>query len=169
MSGEFNPGPNPILDILMAEESEPQWLVKDLPAPRNPWVCLAGEPGAGKSYVSPTPSPLALAAGCEALGGLVPAGEPKRIVYFDEENSSGDREKYLRRSFFGRSGRQGAGLGKSRRQLLARGFPFLGDLDWFDRAAEWVEFVEPHLIVVDTATPAFNIQDEQQRRGQSGH
>jgi RecA-family ATPase len=154
---DFNPE-NPILDILMAPDTEPDWLIKDVVL-QGTAVVLAGDAGAGKSYVTYTIS-LALAAGCEALSGIVPAGPPKRVVYFDEENSTGDRDKYLKRSYYGlyKDGKE-----PDLANLADNFWPVqyhLGDDDWMDRAAEWVEFVQPHLMVFDTATPAFNIQDE---------
>jgi hypothetical protein len=149
---------NPILDILLAPDEDPDWLIPEMIL-QGTCVLLAGDAGAGKSYVSYTMG-LALAAGCEALSGIVPAGTPKRVLYFDEENSTGDRDKYLKRSYFGLFK---DGKGPDIYELADNFLPVqfeLGDVDWFDRAAYFVEQWQPHLMVFDTATPAFNIQDE---------
>lgn len=124
-------------------------------------MCLAGDAGSGKSYISYTLG-LAIAAGVPALGGLVPRQEPKRVVYFDEENSTQDYQKYLRRSFYGLIAHNG-GEEPDEASLLANFWPVhfaLGGVDWVECAAQWVRYVQPHLIVVDTATPACNIEDE---------
>lgn len=154
---------NPIVEILTAEEQEPDWLVPNL-FTQGTLVVLGGEPGAGKSYVVYTIM-LAIAAGHQALSGLVPERDPKRIIYFDEENSNQDRDKYLRRSFNGLGGLKskrnpdGLDLSAIQDNFWAVHFHLGGD-DWVDRAAEWVDFVKPHAMVFDTATPCFNIADE---------
>lgn len=162
MSERFAPE-NDIIDILTAEEVEPDWLIPNLFA-QGTMVVLGGEPGTGKSYVSYTLS-LAIAAGVKALSGIVPAREPKRVLYFDEENSPQDRNKYLQRSFNGLGGlktkRNQSGLAADALQDNFWAVHFhLGNDDWVDRAAEWVDFVRPHLMVFDTATPCFAIGDE---------
>lgn len=150
---------NPIVEILTTEDENPEWLVPDLVL-QGALVALAGEPGAGKSYLSYTIG-LAVAAGVEALNGLIPAGEPRRVVYFDEENSKGDRDKYLRRSWRGLRGKDGKLPDLA---LLETNFwPVhfeLGNADWESNAAEWVRTIQPHLLVFDTATPCFDIEDE---------
>lgn len=155
---EFEPGDNPIADILWAEEQEPEWLVKDLML-QGSLICLAGEPGAGKSYVSYSAA-LALGSGVQALGGIIPATDPKKVLYFDQENGVGDRDKYLRRSWTGltRDG-NAPDVGLLHEHFRPVHFA-LGGPDWFERAAEWVEHWHPHLMVFDTATPCFHIQDE---------
>ncbi len=97
-----------------------------------------------------------------ALSGLIPEGEPKRVIYFDEENSRGDRDKYLKRSFIGLiASNHGEAPGDA--DLDANFWPVhfaLGGADWQETAAKWIEHIQPHLIVVDTATPAFDVEDE---------
>lgn len=149
---------NEIVDVLHAEEQDPEWLIPDLLL-QGSMVCLAGEPGAGKSYVSYTMG-LAVATGIAALDGIVPPGKPKTVIYFDQENSRQDRDKYLRRSWHGlaRNGKlPDVGL------LLKHFHPIhfaLGDDDWADVAAEYIELLCPQLVIFDTATPCFNIADE---------
>lgn len=154
----FEPN-NEILDILSATDEEPDWLVPELLL-QGTMNILAGDAGAGKSYISYTLG-LAIAAGQGLFGGLVQPGEPKRVLYFDEENSKQDRDKYLRRSYEGlhvlNHAEPDYGL------LYTNFWPihfYLGGEDWFDRAQEWVEHINPHLIIFDTATPCFNIEDE---------
>jgi RecA-family ATPase len=149
---------NDIVDLLMAEQTEPDWLVKDFLL-QGTLVCYAGDAGSGKSIVTHTIA-LALAAGCEALSGIVPAAEPKRVLYFDEENSPQDRAKYLQRSYNGLF-RKGDGPDLANLQENFFGLPYwLGDAGWSDTVANCIEQVNPHLMVFDTATPCFSIQDE---------
>lgn len=148
---------NPIVDILTAEDVEPDWVVPNIIASGS-MIILAGEPGTGKSYMSYTMS-LAIAAGVSALSGLIPAGDCRRVVYFDEENGDQDRHKYLKRSFLGLGGVEALGYDNLLDNFLPVAFHLGGD-DWIDRCAEFVEFWQPHLLVFDTATPCFNIQDE---------
>ena len=149
---------NPIVDVLTAEEEEPNWLVPDLIL-QGSLVCLAGEPGAGKSFVTYLLG-MCIAAGVRPLGGLFSIGEPKRVLYFDEENSEQDRDKYLRRAY---QGLLSQGFDVDLFKLAENFWPVhmrLGGEDWLDRARECVEQVQPHLTVFDTSTPAFNILDE---------
>lgn len=160
---DFNPGQNPIVDYLTGEEQPPDWLIPNLIA-QGAAVVIAGERGAGKTHVLLTLM-LAIAAGHKALSGLVPEGEPKRVVYFNQENSLQDIRRYLRESFNGLGGlktkRNPDGLDLDLLQdnfwLVQR---HLGGDDWEDRAAEWVDFVQPHVMAFDTATPCFNLADE---------
>lgn len=150
---------NPIIDILFAENREPDWLIRDFML-QGTMTCLAGEPNAGKSYVSYMIG-LCLAAGLPLFGNLIPASEPKRVLYFDEENSKGDRDTYLRRAFQGLVEQYGR---EPNIELLMENFwPIhfqLGSEDWKDVAAFNVEQIQPHCMMFDTATPAFNIEDE---------
>jgi len=149
---------NEIVDVLHAAEQDPVWLIPDLLL-QGSMVCLAGEPGAGKSYVSYTAG-LAVATGIAALDGIIPPGKPKTVIYFDQENSRQDRDKYLRRSWHGlaRNGKlPDVGL------LLQHFHPVhfaLGDDDWAEIAAEYIALLCPQLVIFDTATPCFNIGDE---------
>lgn len=150
---------NPIVDILTAEDDRPDWLIPNL-LTQGSLVCLVGESGAGKSYVSYTLG-LAIAAGVEALSGIVPRGEPRRVLYFDDENSVQDRDKYLRRSWHGLAKRNGdmpdlATLDQHFYPVTCE----LGNEDWEEVMSAYVLAFRPHLIIVDTATPCFNIDDE---------
>lgn len=155
--GEFS---NPIVDILAAEEQPPDWLIPEMLI-QGSMVCLVGESGAGKSFVSYTLG-LAVASGVGALSGLVPVGEPRRVLYFDDENSRQDRDKYLRRSWLGLKATN-KGKEPSLKLLNQNFWPVRGELgteDWEERALQWVERVIPHLIVFDTANACFGIEEE---------
>lgn len=150
---------NPIVDILSGEEKPPDWLVPDLFS-QGSLVCLAGEAGAGKSLISYMMA-LAIATGQPMFDGLFKCEGPKRVLYFDEENSRQDRDKYLRRAYLG---------------LLAQGHDvdLLGLHDnfwpthhellqaemWQERSEELIMDLKPHVIIFDTATPAFAIEEE---------
>lgn len=157
---EDDPFANPIVHILTAPEQEPEWLVPDMFL-QGTLVLLSGDAGAGKSYLSYTIG-LAIAAGVPAFSGIVPGSKhPRRVLYFDQENSRQDRDKYLCRSWVGLTAANGAepDLERLRDNFWPVHF-HLGGPDWVDRASEWVEFVQPHLIVFDTATPCFDLEDE---------
>ena len=150
---------NPIVDILTAEETPPDWLIPEMFL-QGGFYCLAGESGAGKSYVSYTMA-LAIASGVPALNGIVRAGSPKRVLYFDDENSGQDRDKYLRRAWQGLKAQnhKEPPLG----HLLLNFWPLsfaLGGEDWPQVVSEWVERLRPHVMVFDTANACFNIEDE---------
>ena len=152
-----------LIDILTGVEEEPDWLIPNLIA-QGGMVVLVGESHAGKSYLTYTLS-LAMAAGVSALSGLVPAGEPRRVAYFDDENSTQDRNKYLRRSVNGLGGLKtkrhpkGLDLGLLYENFYPLHFR-LGAEDWMDRAAECIDIIRPHCLVFDTAASCFDIADE---------
>lgn len=154
----LTPETNDIVEILSAERVEPAWLVPNFIL-QGTLVCYAGDAGSGKSLVSYAIA-LALAAGCEGLGGIIPAGDPKRVLYFDEENSPQDRAEYIRRAYFGMF-KDGQEPDLANLQENFYGLPFwIGQPGWEDTVAECIEQVRPHLMVFDTATPCFAIEDE---------
>lgn len=160
---------NPLLDILTSEDREPEWLIPNFIL-QGTMVIYAGDAGAGKSYVSYTLG-LAMAAGLDALGGVVPTSDvPKRILYFDEENSPQDREKYLKRSWFGlcEMNKVDPFDGPHLDRVVENFWPFhfvLGGPDWKDQVLMALEQVQTcygpvHAMFFDTATPCFDIEDE---------
>lgn len=161
---------NPILDILCGEEVDPDWYIPNL-FTQGSSVVLAGEAGAGKSYVSYLTA-LAAASGLPAMGGIIPAGEPRCVLYFDEENSEEDRNKYLRRAWKGLMAQnkiKGDDEYKYLELLQDNFWPMhfvLGVPEWEDIAVQTVEAIAavtgrtPHAIYYDTATPCFDIEDE---------
>lgn len=152
---------NNIVDILTAERGQIEWLVPGLFLQGN-MLCYAGEPGTGKSMTMYSIG-LAIAAGLPLFGNLMPASEPKRVVYFDQENSQQDRDEYLRRAFTGLCTQYGVKPHHLHEKLMDNFWPRhfeLGCDNWKDVASYVVDQVRPHLIVVDTATPTFDIEDE---------
>lgn len=150
---------NPIVDILTGDELPPEWLVHDI-ITQGSFGCLCGESGAGKSYIGYVLA-LAIAAGCPAFGGMIRAGRPKRVLYFDNENSQQDRDKYLRRAWMGLKTQNGAEPDIS---LLYKNFwPIraeLGDDKWAETVEAWIERVKPHALFFDTANACFDIDEE---------
>lgn len=150
---------SPLLDILHAPDVEPDWLIKDLML-QGTLVIIAGEPAAGKSYVSYTLG-MAVASGVSALSGIVPAADPRKVVYFDQENSPQNRDKYITRSWHGLVDTHGALPDDV--VLYDNFFPVsfrLGGPDWDDEARRFIDHFQPHLVVFDTAASAFGIADE---------
>ncbi len=158
-AGEPFDYPNPIVDILLSPEVEPPWLIKDMLL-QGTLVCLAGEPAAGKSFVSYTLG-MAIAAGVSALSGIVPAAPPRRVLYFDQENSPHNRDKYLKRSWLGLVDDHGTppDVAMLHDYFIPVNFR-LGGPDWDYEAARFIDHFEPQLVVFDTAASAFGIQDE---------
>jgi RecA-family ATPase len=150
---------NDIVEILSAPDSDPDWLVPNLWL-QGAMICLAGEAAHGKSCLCYTIM-LALAAGEPTLSGIIPAGEPKRVLYFDEENGKQDREKYIRRAYQGL-------IAQNKREpdlaLLHQNFwavgARLGQEGWEETVEEWVEYVRPHVMIFDTGSPCFNLDQE---------
>lgn len=143
-----------IAELLDEEEDKaPPWLVPNFIC-QSHMVVLAGEPGAGKSLVSYTLA-LAKASGGEFLGSAL---NPAPVLYFDEENAIPDVKQYLRWSW--------RGLGRPDVNLVAQNL----NLEHFSLSSagsarylymrELAAKIKPSLIVIDTATPACAIKDE---------
>lgn len=137
-------------DLLAMTYTDPPWLVKGMIA-QGTMVTLAGEPGVGKSMLS------------YYLAYCVAGGLPflnmdtiqSPVCYFDEENSRPDFVKYNQRVW--------QGLGAPDPQLLDGNLHLyhmtLVDR-WQPRMLDAAGRHKPALIIVDTATPALHIQDE---------
>lgn len=135
------------------DDREPPWLVPNFIC-QGHMVVLAGEPGAGKSLVSYTLS-LAKASGSEFFGATL---SPAPVLYFDEENAIPDVRQYLRWAW--------RGLGSPDVGLISKNL----HIEHFSLAAagtsrynymrELAGKLQPALIVIDTATPACAIKDE---------
>ena len=154
-----------ISDILLSEESPPDWLVPELFIQGGVY-CLIGEAGAGKSAISYTLS-LAIGAGLPMFGGMFHCMEPKRVLYFDEENSEQDRNAYIRRAWGGLVRQWGMMEQKEQWRLIRlmdeniRLVHFeMGTDDWVETATRHIEEHQPHVMFFDTATPVFNIAEE---------
>ena len=117
-------------------------------------VCLAGDPGIGKSFLSYHVA-MCLAAGIPFLGTPL---APQPVVIFDEENSPQDSTAYLYRNW--------VGLGRPDIAMLAQNLRIeqfsLGGTagQVYDMMSVIVAAHRPALIVIDTATPVCRINDE---------
>lgn len=142
----------PLAALLAGTDSPVTWLVPDL-LPQGSLVVLAGESGAGKSVLCYTLS-LALASGTDFLGQTL--SPPQSVVYFDQENSRPDCIQYLRWAWHGLGC---PALPPLAERLHVASFQ-LGSRTWVERAASLVMPTQPALIIIDTATIACDIQDE---------
>lgn len=137
-------------EIVSRDLIEPKWIVKDM-IPRGTMIVLAGEAGAGKSYLMYNLT-YALPTGRSFLGH---ATVPTRVLYFDEENAEPDFLQYNQWAW------------------AANGCPDLAVADewvqiehyklltaWKEPMARAVKEFKPGLVIIDTATPALHIQDE---------
>lgn len=151
---------NPTIDILFGEEKEPEWLVPDMML-RGELTLLAGEPGAGKSLLTYTWA-LAMAGGVGGFGGIIPASKPMTVVYFDNENSEGNRNKYMTWAWHGlmdNHGQDNEVVFNVSEHFKPVHF-ILGVPDWEETATEYVQFFKPDLIVFDTAISCCAAEDE---------
>ncbi len=137
-------------EILTSTIVEPRWVVQGMMA-RGTLVILAGEPGVGKSVLAYQLA-FCVAAGLPFLDRRV---EPTRVLYFDEENSLPDFMQYCKWVW--------QGLGCPDLRVLDE----MLRLDHFTLGRDWEASMllaatsfRPGLIVVDTATPALHIKDE---------
>lgn len=146
------PDRNPLLDELTGEKLVVDWILPGF-VPRGTLIALAGMPGVGKSYLSYYMS-FALATGTSFLG--MQPEKPFKTLYFDQENSRHDRVEYERRCYIGQD--------KPDLDLLGENFwcaSFeLGSKDWFQVAQAHIEMHKPDLIIFDTATPCFRVENE---------
>lgn len=158
---------NDIVDILEGEEEKPRWCVPGLLA-AGQFMAMIGESGAGKSYLTYVQG-LSVAAGLSSLSGWIgKPDEPKTVLYFDDENSVIDRNKYLRRVWNGQlvahkvkrdTERHAELLDNLNRNFRAFSF-VLGNDEWPETLERYVEQFEPDLVVFDTANSCFAIENE---------
>lgn len=143
----------PIDQIYTDIEPTPDWLVPRLIHKGN-LILLCGLPGTGKSFFSYALA-NALATGSHLLDGeLLPT---KKILYFDEENARADLSAYARWTW--------RGMGAPSRDLLRANLRIesrtLGASDdWGKTLIGRAEKFRPDLIIIDTATPACHIKNE---------
>jgi hypothetical protein len=143
---------NPIPAILTAKDPPVTWLLPGM-IPQGSLIHMAGEASAGKSFFCYALT-MAMATRTPFLG-MTPA-EPVPILYCDVENSIPDRNGYLRSIWHG--------LGEPRLDLIDDYFWTshfeLGNPNWDDVLSAAIRTYQPALFVVDMATSAFRIQDE---------
>lgn len=136
--------------VLATQVIEPEWIVEGM-LPRGTMAILAGEAGAGKSFLSYTLAYCA-AAGLPFLG--MPS-KPTRVLYFDEENGEPDFLQYNQWIWMA--------LGQPDLALLDQNLR----LEHHSLVSGWKQVMwdairdhKPGLVVIDTCTPAFQLQDE---------
>ena len=137
-------------EILTTEYVEPAWVVKGI-IPRGTMIIIAGEAGAGKSSLMYDLC-YAVAAGRKFLDHQT---FPTRILYFDEENAEPDHLQYNRWAWTAHGQQPVAEVDEWLR---------IGHYDllqgWKEPLAMTIAQFKPGLVIIDTATPAFHIQDE---------
>lgn len=151
---------NRIVDIVLGNERPPEWLIPDFML-QGHFVCWAGDSNVGKSLTLYQLS-IALASGTPAFGGVVPGGDPKRVLYYDEENNPADRDKYLRQAYNGLVLGNG-GMSIEPDLLFENFYPLserLGMEGWEDQLAYDVETFKPNVVFIDTAATALNLENE---------
>jgi RecA-family ATPase len=136
-------------EILSRDIVEPEWVVKGM-IPRGNMVIWAGGEGAGKSY---TMYNLTYAIGC-GKPFLGHATNPSRVVYFDEENSEPDFLKYNQWAWRA----HGAIDPNLLTSIRLEHYSLLNG--WHGAMRAIIKEHKPDLVIIDTATPAFHLQDE---------
>ena len=143
---------NPIPDILVGTDPIVEWLIPDL-LPHGTIVQYAGDPGVGKSFFAYNLA-MSVATQTPFLGFVPSSVQP--VLYCDVENSVPDRNKYLRQVW--------RGLCKPDLELVKENFWTshfeLGNNNWDEVLRSLVSAYNPALVVIDTATPCFSIEDE---------
>lgn len=143
------------IDQLVGEKPyNPPWLIEEMLA-QGSLLVVAGEAGIGKSTFMYALT-MCVATGMPFLGH---ATVPAHVIYCDEENALPDFRGYWQQIWHG--------LACPPKELLAKRLHFasfqLGFDEWLTRlhgAVKALPSSEPGLLVIDTATPALNIQDE---------
>jgi AAA domain len=142
-----------LFDLLTKPAPKPSWLVTDL-LTRGSLVALCGVAGAGKSVFSYTLA-TAIASGLPFLGRDVTKG---RVLYFDEENGPADLRPYLYRAWAGHGSPDPRHLAVN---LHVENFTLSSRPDaWGATMYDLARAIKPALIIIDTATPACHIEDE---------
>ena len=136
--------------ILTETPPKPDWVITGM-VPRGTILMIAGDAGVGKSMLSFSKA-LHVALGRPFFG--FPVAQTK-VLYFDQENSLPDAGAYLQRLWLG--------MGRPDPSEVEKFLAF----EHFSLTATWeadmlrtVADFQPGLIVVDTATSALNIQQE---------
>lgn len=139
--------------ILTKQDPEPAYIVNGL-LYQGQMITIAGEPGVGKSFLMYTLS-MCLAAEMPFLGLPTVYGP---VLYFDEENGGQDLTQYLRWAW---RGLRCPAVEKLKDKLFIEHFSLGKEgKKRYEYMAKVAAAIKPLLIVVDTATPACGIEDE---------
>lgn len=136
--------------IVTQQAIEPHWIVKDM-LPRGTTVLLAGEAGAGKSFLSYVLA-YSVASGLPFLGHQT---VPTRVLYFDEENGEPDFLQYNQWVW--------SGLGQPDLPALDERLEIEHNAlvaGWREKVLVMMGDLKAELVVFDTATPAFSVKEE---------
>lgn len=139
-------------DLWADDPPPPPWLIPKIMLATQ-MVVMAGDAGVGKSLLAIT---WAQAMAC-GLGIIDGALEPKRVLYMNEENSWYDIREYMRWARYGLNADEKLLSENLRLEQLSL---TLSSIKWYDNLRLIAEEHRPSLIVIDTATPACQIQDE---------
>lgn len=143
-----------VFDDLWADDPPPPpWLIPKIMLDTQ-MVILAGDAGTGKSLLALVWS-QALACGLPILGQISP---PARVLYMNEENSWHDIREYMRWARYGLNIEDTTVLHENLR--VEQMSLTMGSLRWYQTLMMICAEHKPRLIVIDTATPACAIQDE---------
>jgi RecA-family ATPase len=141
-----------LISTLNGSKPDPDWLVPGL-LHRGNMVIWSGDPGIGKSFTLYSAG-MALACGTQFLGRLVSLG---RTLYFDEENSLPDLHSYLHDIWSGYGRPDSAEIDK---WLRIEHFTLSGERNPYECISMAMKAHVPDLVVIDTATVALDIKDE---------
>lgn len=139
--------------IFTDTEPSPDWLVPNLIHKGN-LILLCGLAGIGKSFFNYALA-NALATGSTFIDGR--AMPLSKVLYFDDENGRADLAAYARWTWRG-MGSPPRALLRSNLRIESR--TLSGSNDWGGTLLARAEKLRPDLIIIDTATPACHILNE---------
>lgn len=148
----------PLDDVWSDEATSPPWLIPQIMI-EGQMVILAADAGVGKTLLSCVWS-ISLACGLPVIDGEI--APPMRVLYMNEENSWHDIRQYLRWARYGLEHQYGPIDGA----LLSENLRFeqmslsLSSGRWYNTLGILSEEHKPRFTVIDTATPACAIVDE---------
>lgn len=146
--------PWPTPESLIAESAEPpRWLVRDFLYQQS-LVCIAGVPGVGKSVFSYSLA-VAIASNLPFLGLPVTQG---RVLYLDEENGPANMPTYLRWAWKGMHCPDLVTLNANLRIGQNAILSYNGT--WIDCLLQQVRQFQPSLVICDTSSSCFRLNDE---------
>lgn len=142
------------LDDLWADDQPPPpWLIPGILTDMQMLV-LAGDAGTGKTLLTCVWG-MQLAAGQPIMGVQ---SDPVNVLYINEENSWYDMREYLRWARYGMPDLNEQTLKEHLR--VEQHSLTLGSARWYETLRIIAQESQPRLIIIDTATPACAIQDE---------